>query len=744
MTGITWLHLSDWHEGYKEESVYDRNVVRQQLVDDIRERTRRISNRGDLDKIDFIVFSGDAAFSGKKGQYSQVEGFFDQILEASGLQGQRDRLFIVPGNHDLEDEALEELGGDSKKQLNTESKALGTWIDQYLDPCSGKHNLLLHPFSSYRDFVHGYTGQDQPSYASFKSLECDNGVKVALLGLNSALMARRKNERGKIDDLQKLIVGEPQVDSRLRDIGGHDVKIAVMHHPLNWLCFEDQNKIRPLLTGNFHFLLYGHRHKYEASDVVDRQGNCVILAAGATYESREHLNSYNLVHYDPVTNQGKVYLRRWDNDLRQWVKAPFLSGTNVVYSGCYQFPPLSPIPRQTLEKIGDEKWEDEERQIKLEDHYQKLVEGIKQGRVVLILGADVNLCDRSHPTEANPWLWNPNSPNPRYPPNNLEIAAYIDNEFKRQGGVTIQCPFCDQKTPEDPNDPNFPQGFPHECPLNTGDIVRLDLPYISEYFWSRSHSGRLTILRNAVNNIFIGDYQPNSLHNLLANELIKSWNTEQFDLVGNPIDVAFPLIVTTCFDQTLERAFHKVKQPYDLISYNNQDNNFCYQTYQLQKDRQGNQQLQGSNITHLRDLDQKLKKDSSNKLLTERPVILRLYGPVANDQLDGENFTITEDHFLKYLIGGILDMGNCPEILLSKLYNSHLWFLGYNLSYWHLRIISHQINQENTSHLEWWAVQETPQRLERELWQINNVTLLSSLSIGSLTSYIQEVRQRLS
>ena len=51
-----------------------------------------------LDKIDFIVFSGDAAFSGTKEQYDQVEEFFDQILEASGLQGKRDRLFIVPGN----------------------------------------------------------------------------------------------------------------------------------------------------------------------------------------------------------------------------------------------------------------------------------------------------------------------------------------------------------------------------------------------------------------------------------------------------------------------------------------------------------------------------------------------------------------------------------------------------------------------------------------------------------------------
>ncbi len=228
MTGITWLHISDWHEGHSGEAVYDRTVVREQLLDDIEKRRQRISRSGDLDKIDFIVFSGDAAFSGKKEQYEQVEKFFDRVLEASGLEGQRDRLFIVPGNHDLEGDRLQNLGEKFHQPLNTETSALKKWIDDYLTD-EDNHRLLIHPFSSYQDFVSRYTGQDQPSYASFKSLSCDNGVKVALLGFNSALMARRnRNDRGKVDDLHKLIIGEPQVSSRLKEIEGHDVKIAVI------------------------------------------------------------------------------------------------------------------------------------------------------------------------------------------------------------------------------------------------------------------------------------------------------------------------------------------------------------------------------------------------------------------------------------------------------------------------------------------------------------------------------------
>lgn len=48
MAGLTWLHLSDWHQAGED---FDRNVVRDALVKDIEERARI---HKDLEKIDFI------------------------------------------------------------------------------------------------------------------------------------------------------------------------------------------------------------------------------------------------------------------------------------------------------------------------------------------------------------------------------------------------------------------------------------------------------------------------------------------------------------------------------------------------------------------------------------------------------------------------------------------------------------------------------------------------------------------
>ncbi len=67
MTGITWIHLSDWHEGvedYKPDLINcDRDTVLEALVRDIQERTQISS---DLAEIDFIVFSGIWLFQEKK------------------------------------------------------------------------------------------------------------------------------------------------------------------------------------------------------------------------------------------------------------------------------------------------------------------------------------------------------------------------------------------------------------------------------------------------------------------------------------------------------------------------------------------------------------------------------------------------------------------------------------------------------------------------------------------------------
>ena len=118
--GLTWLHLSDWHQEGKE---FDRQVVRDALLEDIERRT---DISPDLAEIDFVVFSGDVAFGGQSEDYEDaIEQLFDPILQASEVD--HDKVFIVPGNHDLDRDAFDLLPSALLKPLESE-KEIQNWL----------------------------------------------------------------------------------------------------------------------------------------------------------------------------------------------------------------------------------------------------------------------------------------------------------------------------------------------------------------------------------------------------------------------------------------------------------------------------------------------------------------------------------------------------------------------------------------------------------------------------------------
>lgn len=122
MAGITWLHLSDWHQGFKERDHEQRNKVLDGLIQDIKNR-KSVCN--ELERIDFIVFSGDLAFSGKKNEYDEeAKKFLDKVLEVTELS--RDRLFIVPGNHDFDRERKKDIYQTSLEKLFQKMKRVIT------------------------------------------------------------------------------------------------------------------------------------------------------------------------------------------------------------------------------------------------------------------------------------------------------------------------------------------------------------------------------------------------------------------------------------------------------------------------------------------------------------------------------------------------------------------------------------------------------------------------------------------
>ena len=263
------------------------------------------------DVINFIIFSGDVAFSGQSKEYKVAKKeFFKPILEACGNLSS-DKLFIVPGNHDLDITKIKMLPVPLLKPLESNIQAK----DWLFEP--EKRSEALKPFKAFASFVSRYTHQKNPNYANIRRFEID-GKNIALIGLNSAWMCgRRKNSINEYDDKGAAVVGEPQIYDVVEAISESDIKIAVLHHPFEWLADFESSQIMHRLIKRCDFILRGHQHEQQVTVINSTYGDCIVIPAGACYNRRNYANAYNFVHLDFNSGKGIVFMRCW-NERDDW------------------------------------------------------------------------------------------------------------------------------------------------------------------------------------------------------------------------------------------------------------------------------------------------------------------------------------------------------------------------------------------------------------------------------------------
>ncbi|MCA3845453.1 MAG: metallophosphoesterase, partial [Burkholderia sp.] len=107
---LIWLHISDIH--FHPKTSWRDNATRQELLDFLRGEFDNALPRPHL-----VLCTGDIAFGETSGaplsaQYKDAAQFFDDLLDCCQLP--RDRLFIVPGNHDVN---RREISGDQQARL---------------------------------------------------------------------------------------------------------------------------------------------------------------------------------------------------------------------------------------------------------------------------------------------------------------------------------------------------------------------------------------------------------------------------------------------------------------------------------------------------------------------------------------------------------------------------------------------------------------------------------------------------
>ncbi len=338
----------------------------------------------------------------------------------------------------------------------------------------------------------------------------------------------------------------------------------------------------------------------------------------------------------------------------------------------------------------------------MEAHYRMVVKAITDGRVVPFLGAGVNMVGR--PPGARFQLGG------RYLPSGYELALMLSETFGyTPEGQDVTCPNCQHR-------------HRVEYPL---DLLR-----VSEYVALMTGSASLY---DELRRLFDADYPPTPLHDFLAAlpAIFRAKN----------LPPRYQLIVTTNYDDVLERAFVLAGEAFDLVSYvadGEQRGKFLH-WYQAAGapwppkvgDAAGDEESARQVLVEKPNEYRGVQPD-------QRTVILKIHGAVDRVNAERDSYVITEDHYIDFLTR--TDISNLvPAVLAARLRKRHFLFMGYSLRDWNLRVILHRIWGEQKLNYKSWAIQLNPPELDQKFWLRRDVDIRNV----RLEDYIAALRQRI-
>ncbi len=310
---LTFVHLSDIHFilGFSSESPFDIDKpVRDAILQDAK------ILRTKLGPVSGVLLTGDIAYAGKGGEYKTALDWLGELTET--LNCEKEYLWCVPGNHDVDRSVLKEntaisavqdrlrAAADREAQLRRDLEVANTG------------RLLFSPLKAYSEEFATRLGclshPGQPWWTD--DLVLNDGSILRLRGLNSVLISGPEDN----DKDKKLVLGAIQTDYG-REAGVE--YLTLCHHPMDWLL--DKDSVEEALLAYSRIQLFGHKHVQKATQMEET----LWLVAGAVHPERSKPGWLPRYNYLSIEVQGvgadrhmsvDVYARVWSQTERQFTR----------------------------------------------------------------------------------------------------------------------------------------------------------------------------------------------------------------------------------------------------------------------------------------------------------------------------------------------------------------------------------------------------------------------------------------
>lgn len=339
MSELKWLHLSDFHFGKKPDSTYQQPLVARKLIEHV------ITKSAKEGPPDLVFITGDIANSGQPDEYALFnEHVIEPLITHFGYDF-TDKIFLVPGNHDVQRDVERNFGRDEHLSLDC-----GNFEPT---PQSLKDRAGL--ITRLKGFI------TSPLANKLSAFEEEEGVyseefyvgdkKVGILGINTSFLCRDEHDKG------KLTPGVPLVRDALERSANSDLMFVLGHHPLDWYSPAHAEPIKTLFARHNVVYLYGHMHKVWGKPEYANGSAFMTIQAGASFQAGEASKWKNSILWGraDLTNKSLALTPfTWNFDEQTWKlnSNGFPEEHRIDDEWHFHFPkPFTPVNTQAPKKI---------------------------------------------------------------------------------------------------------------------------------------------------------------------------------------------------------------------------------------------------------------------------------------------------------------------------------------------------------------------------------------------------------
>lgn len=288
------LHLSDIHASARNQQTITR------LTDQLKKDLQQITEENSTE-INSICITGDLIHSGDNAESEMdivLNALIYPVMECLGVT--EECVYIVPGNHEVKrsyivgyaEQGLESYLA-SENNINqllasqdTEAKKRIAYFDDYARLFSGTSVLDDGMCRAYIQTV----GEHTLGFACVNSAWRSTGIGGA--------------EKG------KMVVGTKQIIDSFEAISSADIKVCMLHHPLDWLVDCDKTAVEKCIH-QFDIVLNGHIHESTSKVYTTFNGHSLFNTCGKFDNSSDIYNGYSLISINPYNKECNVILRQY-------------------------------------------------------------------------------------------------------------------------------------------------------------------------------------------------------------------------------------------------------------------------------------------------------------------------------------------------------------------------------------------------------------------------------------------------